>query len=121
MFLSFFFLHQFVSAEMTLGADAEARSFRNLTLSYRGAERQPPNVLQLGLRFSRLMELAEASGKHTPSMGTEERLRAVINDWHNSPGLQNKRKLDEDKIKAVANLVIGTCPASFTNLLCNFS
>lgn len=96
--------------------DAELRSFRNLTLSYRGSERQPPNALQLALRFSRLMELAEASGKHQPSMTTEDRLWACIADWHDSPGLLSKHKLDEDKIKSVANVVIGTCPVLWMKL-----
>ena len=96
-------------SEMNFGMTAELRSFRNLTLSHRGSERQPPNALQVALRFSRLMELAEASGKHAPSMTTEERLRSCIADWHDSPGLLSKHKLDEDKIKSVANIVIGTC------------
>ena len=93
---------------MNFGVDATNRSFRNLTLSYRGSERQQPNALQLALRFSRLMEIAEANGSHAPSMSTEERLRAVIQDWHNS-GVPNKHRLDEDKIRSIANIVMGTC------------
>jgi len=93
---------------MNFGIDATNRSFRNLTLSYRGAERQQPNALQLALRFSRLMEIAETNGSHAPSMSTEERLRAVIADWHNS-GVPAKHRLDEDKIRSIANIVMGTC------------
>lgn len=87
-------------AKVEFGLDAAARSFRNLVVSYRSAERQAPNCLQLALRFSRLMELAETEGRHLSSMTTEERLRAIIADFHESPGLSNKNFLDEDKSAA---------------------
>lgn len=98
---------------MTMGNDASSRSFRNLVLSYRGSERQAPNVLQLALKFSRLMELAEQEGRHLPSMSTEDRLRAIISDFHDCPGLATKNQLDEDKIRAILNILVGTCPVSW--------
>lgn len=98
---------------MTLGNDASSRSFRNLVLSYRGSERQAPNVLQLALKFSRLMELAEQEGRHLPSMSTEDRLRAIISDFHDCPGLATKNQLDEDKTRAILNILVGTCPVSW--------
>jgi hypothetical protein len=95
---------------MEFGMDATSRSFRNLVVSYRGAERQPPNCLQLALRFSRLMELAESEGRHAASMSTEDRLRAIISDFHEFPGLATKNMMDEDKVKSILNLIGGSCP-----------
>eukprot|EP00435_Cladocopium_sp_Y103_P054071 s74_g17.t1 len=82
---------------MTFGMDVTQKSFQNLVVSYRGSERQPPNCLQLCLRFSRLMEVAEAEGRHQASMGTEDRLRAIVQDFHDTSGLATKHQLDEDK------------------------
>lgn len=96
-------------AKVTMGMDAAARSFRNLTLSYRGSERQPPNTLQLALRFSVVMEERANNGEHHSGMSTEDRLRDVIYSFHMSPGLQAKHRLDDEKIKSVYNIVAGTC------------
>lgn len=88
--------------------DSTARSFRNLTLSFRGSERQAPNALQLALRFSKIMETRQAEGKHHQSMTVDERLRDVVEDFHSCAGLQSKHKLDEDRLKAVGNIISGT-------------
>jgi hypothetical protein len=95
---------------MQFGLNLEAQSFQNMVNSFRGAERQAPNCLQMALRFSRLMELAEQEGRHQASMSGEDRLRAIIADFHECPGLANKNHLDEDKIKAINNLISGSCP-----------
>ncbi len=105
------------TSKMAVGNDPSSRSFRNLVLSYRGAERQAPNVLQLALKFSRLMEIAEQEGRHLPTMSTEDRLRAIISDFHDSPGLATKNQLDEDKIRAILNILVGTCPVSWIQSL----
>lgn len=89
--------------------DEVSRSFRNLTLSFRGSERQPPNTLQLALRFSRAMEVRDEQGKVIPGTSTHDRLRAVINEFHGS-GLASKHQLDDAKIMAIYNLISGTCP-----------
>lgn len=82
-----------------------------------GAERQAPNALQLALRFSKLMELGEGDGTHHPSMSTHERLLDVINVWHANSGLPNKHKLDDDKVRSVGNIVVGTCPVAWLEFL----
>ncbi|CAK9014066.1 Uncharacterized protein SCF082_LOCUS12189 [Durusdinium trenchii] len=92
---------------MSFNMDASSRSYRNLTLSYRGSERQSPNCLQLALRFSRIMEAKAA--EHPPGTSTVDRLNAVIAEFHNSPGLSAKHRLDEDKQRSVFNVLAGTC------------
>lgn len=111
-------------AKMALGMGSSERSLRNLTLSYRGSERQAPNFLQLSLRFSLIMEERSQTGEHHASMTMEERLRDVVNTFHQSPGLQAKHRLDEDRLRSVLNIVSGTSPVSWTiiedcfNILC---
>ena len=95
-------------SEMTFGMDEVSRSFRNLTLSFRGSERQPPNTLQLALRFSRAMEVRDEQGKVLPGASTHDRLRSVISEFHGS-GLASKHQLDDAKIMAIYNLISGTC------------
>eukprot|EP00435_Cladocopium_sp_Y103_P054926 s114_g18.t1 len=63
---------------MAFNMDETDRSFRNLTLSYRGAERQAPNTLQLALRFSKVMELRQDAGRHFPTMTVDERLKDCV-------------------------------------------
>ena len=92
---------------MNYNLDASARSYRNLTLSYRGSERQSPNCLQLALRFSRIMEAKKS--EHPPGTSTWDRLQSVIMGFHNDHGLQAKHRLDEDKQKTVFNMISGTC------------
>ena len=75
------FLHEAFSylavshaAEIAMGMSKDEQSFRNLSLSFRGAERQPPTVLQMALRFSNVMERQSAS----MSGNTESRLKKVV-------------------------------------------
>lgn len=56
------------------------------------------------------MELAESEGRHAASMSTEDRLRAIISDFHEFPGLATKNMMDEDKVKSILNLIGGSCP-----------
>lgn len=100
--------------------DFASRNYRNLTLSFRGAERQAPNCLQLALRFSRIMEQRSNEGLTLPSATTEEVLRQVVNDFHMSPGLSAKHRLDEEKQRSVLNMISGTCPDSHTWFLLKF-
>ena len=94
---------------MSFNMDMEARSYRNLTLSYRGSERQSPNCLQLALRFSRIMEQRAQQGLVLASASTEERLREVVASFHNAPGLAAKHRLDDEKHRSVLNMICGTC------------
>lgn len=94
-----------------MDADELSRTFRNLSLSYRGSERQPPNNLQLALRFSRAIELHQESGKHPQGWCLEERLAAVVTDFHDCSGLTAKHRIDPDRQKSIFNLISGgTCP-----------
>ena len=103
------FLCCHIQAKMNLNMDYAAKSYRNLSLSYRGSERQAPNCLQLALRFSRIMESHDGAGRHPPGTTTEDRVRAVIADFHACPDLTAKHRLDEEKTKSVINMISGTC------------
>lgn len=92
--------------------DVTARAFRNITLSFRGSERQAPNALQLALRFSRVMEARQDEGKHLATMSAEDRLRDVISDFNSNSAVQAKHRLDDDKVKAILHLISGTSVVS---------
>ena len=91
---------------------ATHRSFRNITLSFRGAERQAPSAIQLALRFSRVLEIYEQEGKHHAEMSTEQRLQDAVSEFNQSPGLQAKHRIEEDRFRAVLNLLSGTSEVS---------
>ena len=93
---------------------------RPIDHSYRGSERQAPNTLQLALRFSKVMEARQNEGRHLPSMSVDERLRDVVKDWHSSTGLQAKHRLDEDRMKAVGNIISGTSVVFWFHFRCFF-
>lgn len=93
-----------VSTKIALGMNKDDQSFRNLSLSFRGAERQAPSVLQIALRFSKILERQAA----TLSGNTEARLRRVVAQFNASPGLHVKHQLDADKERTVLNLIVGT-------------
>ena len=81
--------------------------FRSMSLSFRGAERQPPTLLQMALRFSRVMELQEM----TVSGNTETRLKAAIDSFNSCGSLNVRHQLDDDKRKSLLNLLVGTTKA----------
>lgn len=91
-----------------MDADEVSMSFRNMALSYRGSERQPPNNLQLALRFSKAMEIHQQDGTHPKGWNLDERLRSVVDAFHLSAGLTAKHRVDDEKYKAVYNLISGT-------------
>eukprot|EP00435_Cladocopium_sp_Y103_P004363 s5416_g1.t1 len=98
--------------EVTLHASEVDMSYRNLQLSYQGAERQAPNNLSLALRFSRIIQIKQEAGEHPAGWTTDERLRDVVNQFHITSGLTAKHRLDEDRIRSIHNLIAGTCAAS---------
>ena len=75
-----------------------------MSLSFRGAERQSPNVLQMALRFSCVMD------RQADMMGgnTESRLHRVIQQFNCSEGLHIKHQIDADKERTILNLIAGT-------------
>jgi hypothetical protein len=85
----------------------------NLSMSFRGAERQAPSVLSMALRFSAIMDMKAATGAHTEAMSTEERLRQVVEDFHNTKGMLLRWHLDDTKFYAMLNIIIGTSPALY--------
>lgn len=95
-----------------VNASTSTRIYKNLQLSYRGAERQPPSVLQLALQFSKVMSDHAETGKHDSKMSTAQRLKAVIAAFHSSEGVISKWAIDDEKEKAILNLLVGTCDAS---------
>ena len=92
------------------------QSYRNLMLSYRGSERQPPNTLQLALRFSQIMDLRDQEKVHAKTLSTQDRLDLVIDEYHRTSGLQMKHKVDEDRAKSCYNIIAGTCKAAANHL-----
>lgn len=96
--------------KVTLDADEINMSFRNLQLSYQGSERQPPNNLQLALRFSRVIELKQSTGEHPSQWSAEERLKDAVSTFHLTSGVTARHRIDPDKFKSLLNLIQGTCP-----------
>ena len=92
-----------------MGMTKDEQSFRNLSLSFRGSERQPPSVLQMALRFSKVMERQAA----TMTGNTESRLKKVIGLFNASKGLHVKHQIDSEKERTVLNLIVGTCKAGY--------
>ncbi|CAK9093328.1 Uncharacterized protein SCF082_LOCUS43905 [Durusdinium trenchii] len=78
----------------------------------KGAERQAPSALQLALRFSRVLEIYEQEGKRHAEMSTEQRLQDAVSEFNQSPGLQAKHRIEEDRFRAVLNLLSGTSEES---------
>ena len=109
---NFYNLTQASNLQVTLSAGEIDMSFRNLKLSYQGSERQPPNNLQIALRFSRAIEVNQKDGTHPPQWSTEERLREVVNRFHVTTGLTARHRVDDDKFKSILNLIQGTCSQS---------
>ena len=79
-----------------------------MTLSLRGAERQPPNVLQQALRFSTVMQLRAQQGIHAADLNAEARLRKVVAEYQDSPGFMAKWNLDDERIQAILHVITGT-------------
>eukprot|EP00435_Cladocopium_sp_Y103_P036922 s204_g9.t1 len=94
--------------KVTLGMSKDQQSFRNMSLSFRGQERQAPSVLQMALRFSLIMD-RQAS---TMTGNTEARLKKVVKQFNESPGLHVKHQIDTEKERTVLNLIVGTDKAT---------
>eukprot|EP00438_Fugacium_kawagutii_P012420 Skav215474 [mRNA] locus=scaffold1089:880060:886109:- [translate_table: standard] len=94
-----------------LNVDAISGGFVNMMLSYRGSERQAPNVLQMSLRFSAAMDARALQGVHGKDLVPEERLRKVVAEFHETSGMLQRWHLDEDRFVSVLNLITGTCVA----------
>ena len=93
-----------------VNTDPAQKFFKNLQLSYRGAERQAPSILSLGLMLSKVISDAATSGKHQGSWTTEQRLRVVVQDFNSQDGVLAKWQITDDKEKAILNLLQGTTP-----------
>ncbi|CAK9061090.1 Uncharacterized protein SCF082_LOCUS32063, partial [Durusdinium trenchii] len=92
--------------------DAVASSYTNMMLSFRGGERQPPNVLQMSLRFSAIMETRSMQGLHSKDWSVEDRLRKVVQEFHSTNGMLQKWFLDEDKVQSILNMITATSAGS---------
>jgi len=95
-----------------LNLDSVAAGYVNLMLSFRGSERQPPNVLQLALRLSNAMETRSKEGVHAKELSPEERLVRCVKELHDVDGYLQKWQLDSDKQAAILNLIVGTTQGS---------
>ena len=104
-------------AKMTFKMGAIDRSFRNISLSFRGSERQPPSSLQLALRFSHVLQQREQEGRHRPDQPVEQRLAEIVSEFNSMAGLPNKHKIEDDRFKAVLHLLSGTCEVARTNFV----
>lgn len=96
-------------SKVVIGMSKDQQSFRNMSLSFRGAERQSPSVLQMALRFSVIMERQAT----TMSGNTESRLKKVIKQFNESDGLHVKHQVDSEKERTILNLIVGTCKVGF--------
>lgn len=101
-----------VNVKVRLNLDAVETGFINMMLSFRGGERQPPNMLQMALRFSSAMDARSVQGVHSKDLSVEDRLRKVIKEFHQTDGMLSKWHLDEDRIMAVLGLITGTSGTS---------
>ncbi|CAE7889119.1 unnamed protein product, partial [Symbiodinium necroappetens] len=90
--------------EVALDMSEIKQNFRNMALSFRGMERQPPTILQMALRFSRVMELQAT----TVTGSTEARLEAAIEQFNKGSDLNVKHSLDDDKKRSILNILTGT-------------
>lgn len=79
-----------VNVKVRLNLDAVETGFINMMLSFRGGERQPPNMLQMALRFSSAMDARSVQGVHSKDLSVEDRLRKVIKEFHQTDGMLSK-------------------------------
>lgn len=93
---------------MMVDASITSRSYTNLSLSFRGSERQAPSILSLALTFSKVMQDKASTGQHDGNLGTDARLKGIITEFNESPGVLSKWKIDSGKERAILNLLIGT-------------
>ena len=100
------------STKLMIDTSKSVQCFKNLQLSMRGAERQAPSILSLALFFSSVMKTLAETGKHGASMTTEQRLASVIQQFHATDGMISRWHVDEDKHRAVLNLLVGTSVAA---------
>ncbi len=91
-----------------MNLDSVTAGYVNLMLSFRGSERQPPNVLQLALRLSNAMETRSQDGTHSKDLSPEQRLDRCVKELHEVDGYLQKWQLDSDKQTAILNLIVGT-------------
>jgi len=61
-----------VNVKVRLNLDAVGTGFINMMLSFRGGERQPPNMLQMALRFSSAMDARSVHGVHGSLLQLQE-------------------------------------------------
>lgn len=106
--------HNPIPTQTMVNQSTTARSYLNLQLSYRGSERQPPSALSVALFFSGIMQAKSEDGTHDKSMSTESRLKAVIAEYHDQPGVLARYRIDPDKERAILNLVVGTSAGTRT-------
>ncbi|CAK9013014.1 Uncharacterized protein SCF082_LOCUS11746 [Durusdinium trenchii] len=97
-----------IDGNVTLNMDNARVNFRNISLSYRGSERQPPSSLQLALRMSAVMEQRQSEGRHPADWSVEQRLRSVVDELHDQGGLASKHWVDEERFRSLHNLISGT-------------
>lgn len=92
---------------------ADEQTYRNLSLSFRGSDRQAPNILQLALRFSKVIERSGASS----SGNTDARLRKAVQAFNSSPGLHVKHQIPDEKERAIYNMIAGSCKAGYSAIM----
>ncbi|CAJ1431217.1 unnamed protein product [Effrenium voratum] len=101
-----------VPSHISVNMDTAKQSYRNLCLSYRGSERQPPNSLQLALRFSQIIEMRDKQGVHNKLWTPEQRLQEVVDEFNETSGLQQKHRVDAERFRSLLNLISGSCEES---------
>lgn len=102
-----------LASKIALSMSADEQTYRNLSLSFRGSERQAPNILQLALRFSKVIERSGASS----SGNTDARLRKAVQAFNSSPGLHVKHQIPDEKERAIYNMIAGSCKAGYSAIM----
>lgn len=78
--------------------------FRHMELSYRGSERQRPNVVQQALKFVALLEVQAVPA-------TESSINMLIEEWNVLPVVTANRRwqITRDGKQAIQGLTLGLC------------
>lgn len=91
--------------------DAKVMNFKHMELSFKGSERQRPNVLQQALRFQVI--LADAAQPIT-----EANLLKLASEWNSQPLISSQKRwqISKDSRIAIANLSLGVAKETLAHI-----
>jgi hypothetical protein len=97
--------------EVAFTGDIEYNHFRAMLLSFRGAERQAPSILQMALRLVSIYETKKDT--EFVGRGIDEAIGAIADRYNlqSAKGI-SKWQIDDDGKRSIINLATGTSPAT---------